>query len=239
MIPARWAVAAPADPRLTAVLASDLHIPETPRRDSRASVGSPRPSAPRRFFRPDLERLSDPHGWAGMSRAVELIVAAVRGAVPILVHGDYDVDGQCAAALLTRVLASVGGRAHAFVPHRLRDGYDFGPAGLAEARRLGAGLIITCDCGITAVDAVRTARAAGIEVIVTDHHLPGDELPPCLRGARPAARRLSIGGKGSVRQRRGLQAGAGAGAGAGRVSPSAAALPRPRGASRPWPTWCR
>src|SRR5207249_4997165 len=113
-----------------------------------------------------------------MPRAVELVVAAVRAGTPILVHGDYDVDGQCAAALLTRVLSSVGGRVHAFVPHRLRDGYDFGPAGLAEARRLGAGLIITCDCGITAVEAVRAARAAGIEVIVTDHHLPGDELPP-------------------------------------------------------------
>src|SRR2546429_388316 len=92
-------------------------------------------------------------------------------ALPIL-------DGQCAAALLTRVLSSVGGRVHAFVPHRLRDGYDFGPAGLAEARRLGAGLIVTCDCGITAVEPVRAARAAGIDVIVTDHHLPGDELPP-------------------------------------------------------------
>jgi single-stranded-DNA-specific exonuclease len=80
--------------------------------------------------------------------------------------------------LLTRVLSSVGARAHAFVPHRLRDGYDFGPAGLAEAKRLGAGLVITCDCGITAVEAVREARAAGIEIIVTDHHLPGDELPP-------------------------------------------------------------
>ncbi|MGH7646280.1 MAG: single-stranded-DNA-specific exonuclease RecJ, partial [Gemmatimonadales bacterium] len=97
---------------------------------------------------------------------------------PILVHGDYDVDGQCAAALLTRVLRAAGGRAHAFVPHRLRDGYDFGAAGLAEAERRGARLIITCDCGITAIDAVRVARAAGRDVIVTDHHLPGDDLPP-------------------------------------------------------------
>jgi len=133
-----------------------------------------------------------------MSLAVELIVAAVRGAVPILVHGDYDVDGQCAAALLTRVLASVGGRAHAFVPHRLRDGYDFGPAGLAEARRLGAGLIITCDCGITAVEAVRAARAAGIDVIVTDHHLPGDALPPASAVLDPRARRLPVRRQGSV-----------------------------------------
>jgi single-stranded-DNA-specific exonuclease len=64
------------------------------------------------------------------------------------------------------------------VPHRIRDGYDFGPAGLARARALGARLIITCDCGITAIETVRAARAEGIEVIVSDHHLPGDALPP-------------------------------------------------------------
>jgi len=177
MIPARWAVAAPADPGLTAALVSDLHIPE-PLAAILVQRGLAAPDRAKAFLRPDLERLSDPLAWADMARAVELVTAAARAGTPILVHGDYDVDGQCAAALLTRVLSSVGARAHAFVPHRLRDGYDFGPAGLAEAKRLGAGLVITCDCGITAVDAVREARAAGIEIIVTDHHLPGDELPP-------------------------------------------------------------
>src|SRR2546422_3974866 len=113
-----------------------------------------------------------------MGPAVALVAAAVRGGVPILVHGDYDVDGQCAAALLMRVLGSAGATVHAFVPHRLRDGYDFGPAALGEAEGVGAGLIITCDCGIGAMEAVRAARAAGREVIVTDHHLPGDALPP-------------------------------------------------------------
>jgi len=177
MIPARWAVAAPPDPELTAVLVSDLHIPE-PLAAILVQRGLAAPDLAKAFLRPDLERLSDPFAWADMARAVELIVAAVRAGTPILVHGDYDVDGQCAAALLTRVLSSVGASAHAFVPHRLRDGYDFGPAGIAEARRLGARLVITCDCGITAVEAVREARAAGIDVIITDHHLPGDELPP-------------------------------------------------------------
>ena len=177
MIPARWAVAAPPDPGLTAALVSDLHIPE-PLAAILVQRGLAAPDLAKAFLRPDLERLSDPFAWADMPRAVELIATARRSGTPILVHGDYDVDGQCAAALLTRVLSSVGARAHAFVPHRLRDGYDFGPAGLAEAQRLGAGLVITCDCGITAVEAVRQARAAGIEVIVTDHHLPGDELPP-------------------------------------------------------------
>ncbi len=177
MIPARWAVTAPPDRDLTAALAADLHIPE-PLAAILVQRGFTAPERAKAFLRPDLERLSDPHGWADMARAVELVAGAVRAGAPILVHGDYDVDGQCAAAMLTRVLRSVGGDAHAFVPHRLRDGYDFGPAGLAEARRRRAGLIITCDCGITAVDAVREARAAGIEVIVTDHHLPGPTLPP-------------------------------------------------------------
>jgi single-stranded-DNA-specific exonuclease len=177
MIPARWALAARPDAALTTALATDLSIPQ-----ALAALlvqrGLGAPEVAKAFLRPDLDRLSDPHAWAGMARATELIAAAVRSGTPILVHGDYDVDGQCAAALLTRVLRAAGGRAHGFVPHRLRDGYDFGPAGLEEARRVGARLIITCDCGITAIDAVRAANAAGCEVIVTDHHLPGDALPP-------------------------------------------------------------
>jgi single-stranded-DNA-specific exonuclease len=177
MIPARWTVTAPPDPRLTAALVSDLRIPE-PLAALLVQRGLAAPERAKAFLRPDLERLSDPLAWADMPRAVELVVAAVQRGTPILVHGDYDVDGQCAAALLTRVLTSVGARVHAFVPHRLRDGYDFGEAGLREAQRVRAGLIITCDCGITAVEPVRAARAAGIDVIVTDHHLPGDELPP-------------------------------------------------------------
>jgi single-stranded-DNA-specific exonuclease len=177
MIPARWAIAAPPDPELTSTLASALNLPE-PLAAILVQRGLAAPGLAKAFLRPDLERLSDPFAWADMGRAVALVTAAVRGGRPILVHGDYDVDGQCAAALLTRVLRSVGGVAHAFVPHRLRDGYDFGAAGLAEAERVGAGLIITCDCGITAVATVGAARAAGIEVLVTDHHLPGEQLPP-------------------------------------------------------------
>src|SRR5205807_4398417 len=177
MIPARWALVAPADPAATQALAATLHIPQ-PLAALLVQRGLTAPEVARAFLRPDLDRLADPAGWAGMQPAVELIVRAVRDRRGILVHGDYDVDGQCAAAMLTRILRAAGATVHAFVPNRLRDGYDFGPAGLAEAQRLGVGLIITCDCGITAVAAVAAARAAGMEVIVTDHHLPGDELPP-------------------------------------------------------------
>jgi single-stranded-DNA-specific exonuclease len=177
MIPARWAVPPPPDPRRVAALAATLGLP-----DALAALlvgrGFGEPALARAFLRPRLDGLGDPGALAGMAEAVALVARAVRAGTPILVHGDYDVDGQCAAALLTRVLRAAGGNAHAFVPHRVRDGYDFGPAGLAAAVRLGAGLVITCDCGITAVETVARARAAGIEVLVTDHHLPGDILPP-------------------------------------------------------------
>jgi len=161
MIPPRWIVTAQADPDATRSLASELRIP-----DALAAIlvqrGLGSADLAKAFLRPDLERLSDPHCWADMDVALELLARAVREKRPILVHGDYDVDGQCASAMLTRILRSAGATVHPFVPHRIRD----------------AGLIVTCDCGITAVSAVAAARAAGIDVIVTDHHLPGDELPP-------------------------------------------------------------
>jgi single-stranded-DNA-specific exonuclease len=175
-LPLRWVVAPAPDDAEVRRLASALSLPV-----ALAGIlvqrGYGTPEAARRFLRPELADLSDPYALAGMDRAVEIVRGAVRRGVPILVHGDYDVDGQCASALLTRALRLAGARATAFVPHRLRDGYDFGPAGLAHAQAVGAGLIVTCDCGITAVETVAAARRAGLGVIVTDHHLPGPTLP--------------------------------------------------------------
>jgi single-stranded-DNA-specific exonuclease len=141
--------------------------------------------AARAFLRPDLESLGDPHLLGGMEGAVATIAAAVRAGTPVLVHGDYDVDGQCATALLTRALRAAGATVTPFVPHRMRDGYDFRAAGLAAAKAAGAGLIVTCDCGITAVETVRAARAGGVDVVVTDHHLPGPDLPPATAVVDP------------------------------------------------------
>jgi single-stranded-DNA-specific exonuclease len=135
------------------------------------------PEAARRFMRPALEELADPGSLAGMAQAVEAVVGAIRRGEGILVHGDYDVDGQCASAVLTRTLRIAGARVTPFLPHRLRDGYDLGPAGIAAARAAGAKLILTCDCGITAVTAVEHARREGLDVVITDHHLPGPVLP--------------------------------------------------------------
>jgi len=143
------------------------------------------PEAAKSFLRPSLDSLNPPEALPDIPAACTLIAAAVRAHQTIMVHGDYDVDGQTAVAILTRALRVAGANVIPFVPHRLRDGYDFGPAGLARAREAGAGLIITCDCGITAVEPTRAAEAAGIRVIITDHHLPGAELPPASAIVNP------------------------------------------------------
>ncbi len=175
----RWVVAPEPDQALVLALAQCLELPPALAALLVQRGHTDEPSV-RRYRRPALADLSDPGALAGMGAAVEAVAATVRAGGTILVHGDYDVDGQCATALLTRALRAAGADVLPFLPHRLRDGYDFGPAGLATARAAGASLIITCDCGITAVDAVRAARGAGIGVVVTDHHLPGDELPPAI-----------------------------------------------------------
>lgn len=180
----RWVVADPPDPVLVTRLAEATNLPR-PLAALLVQRGLADPEAAKRFLRPTLEQLTDPMALKDMDRAVAAIVKAVRGGITIAVDGDYDVDGQCATAILVRTLTLAGARVVPFIPHRLRDGYDFGAAGLEAARMAGAGLIITCDCGISAIDTVRQAMALGIEVVVTDHHLPGDVLPPATAVVNP------------------------------------------------------
>lgn len=172
----RWVLEPVPDTGTVRDLATELNVPE-PLAALLLQRGFARVDDARAFLRPALDRLGDPLSLKGMSQAVAAIVGAVSRGETILVHGDYDVDGQSATALLTRALRIGGAKVEGFVPHRLRDGYDFGSAGLARARAIGASLILTCDCGITAVETVAAAEASGIRVVVTDHHLPGPALP--------------------------------------------------------------
>ena len=143
------------------------------------------PDRAKAFLRPLLSELDVPDSLAGMAPATERVHDAVRGGETILVHGDYDVDGIAGAALLTRWIRRIGGNAIPFVPHRLRDGYDFGTAGIEAAKEAGADLILTVDSGIRAHDAVAEANASGLDVIVTDHHTPAETLPPALAVINP------------------------------------------------------
>jgi single-stranded-DNA-specific exonuclease len=131
----------------------------------------------RAFLAPRLDGLHDPFLLPDMTAATERIERALARDEGILVHGDYDADGMSAAALLTLALRRLGARVETFVPHRTRDGYDLSEAGLQRAARMGASLIVTADCGISAVGAVARAGRQGRDVIVTDHHRPGPRLP--------------------------------------------------------------
>lgn len=143
------------------------------------------PEEAKRFLRPLLSHLHPAEAMAGMDRASERLMSAIREGETVLVHGDYDVDGVCAAALYTLWLRRLGADVVPFVPHRTRDGYDFGEAGLSAARRAGATLVLTADSGIQANDAVAEARRAGIDVIVTDHHTVGEALPDAVAVVNP------------------------------------------------------
>ncbi|MEN8143362.1 MAG: single-stranded-DNA-specific exonuclease RecJ [Gemmatimonadota bacterium] len=143
------------------------------------------PHEVRAFLRPDLSGLHDPALLPDLPAAADRIMDAVASGETVLVHGDYDADGLTATALLTRGLTELGGHASGFVPHRLRDGYDLSSSGLRHAGEIGASLLVTVDCGVTANEAVQEANARGLDVIVTDHHRPGAQLPAALAVVNP------------------------------------------------------
>ncbi|HKX18579.1 MAG TPA: single-stranded-DNA-specific exonuclease RecJ, partial [bacterium] len=136
--------------------------------------------AARAFLTPTLDDLGDPARIPGMDGAVSLVAAAVRAGRPIAIHGDYDVDGITATAILVRTLRGLGAPAAARLPHRIRDGYGLGIPAIEELAAGGAELLVAADCGITAVDAVGRARALGLDVVVLDHHEPGGDRPDAV-----------------------------------------------------------
>ncbi|MCG6955648.1 MAG: single-stranded-DNA-specific exonuclease RecJ [Gemmatimonadetes bacterium] len=181
---ARWAEAEAPAPEVVARLARELHLPEA-LCAVLAVRGIEDGEVAKRFLRPLLDQLHDPALLADGEVAAERIASAVRRGESILVHGDYDVDGMCATALYARFLRAHGGRVVPFVPHRMRDGYDFGEAGLRVARESDATLIVTADCGTVAHDPVAAARREGIDVVVTDHHTVATGLPEATALVNP------------------------------------------------------
>ena len=134
-----------------------------------------------RFFNPRLSDLHDPFLMKDMDKAVERIDRAVRNGEKIMVYGDYDVDGCTAVALVYTFLRSRGHKNLTFyIPDRYTEGYGVSIAGIDYAERKGVGLIIALDCGIKAVEKVAYATSKGIDFIICDHHLPGDEIPAAV-----------------------------------------------------------
>jgi single-stranded-DNA-specific exonuclease len=132
------------------------------------------------FFNPSLDYLHDPFLMKDMDIAVDRISVAIKKNERILVYGDYDVDGTTAVALMYSFLKSQYSNVEYYIPDRYKEGYGVSFQGLDFAYQNNCKVVITLDCGIKAVEKVKYARSKGLDVIICDHHYPGDEIPKAL-----------------------------------------------------------
>lgn len=129
------------------------------------------------YFRPSLETLHDPFLMNGMHEATQRVIHALTHNEKICVYGDYDVDGTCSAALMYLFLKDLGAKVETYIPNRLTEGYGISISSIDILKERGINLIITVDCGITAVEEIDYANSLGIETIVCDHHQSKEKIP--------------------------------------------------------------
>ena len=186
------------------------------------------------FLRSDEGLLWDPFLLKDMDRAVGRIAAALDQREHIAVYGDYDVDGITSTCLLTDFLRAEGGEVIPYIPDRMEEGYGLNREAVAALQAQGVRLIITVDCGITAVEEAAYAAALGMDLVITDHHECKEALPAAAGGGGPPPARLPLPLQVPGRGGGGPQAGAGPGR-AGAAGGAAADTPIWRPSAR-WPT---
>lgn len=128
---------------------------------------------------------TEPWNLLGMNEAVERLTHAIRSGQPVVVYGDYDVDGVTATALLTLVIRRLGGSVQPYIPNRFDEGYGLNMEALSSLKEEGAKIVVTVDCGIRSLAEAEFAKENGLEMIISDHHHPGAELPPALAVINP------------------------------------------------------
>ena len=175
----RWSVAPLADELQTAQLSKEINVPEIIARIliNRGIGGY---DVAKSYFRPQLSDLHDPYLMDGMKQAVDRLVEAIDKKEKILIFGDYDVDGTASAAMFHLYLKMLGCESLIHVPDRITEGYGISLTGINKGKEFGATLLISVDCGITAIEQVNYARSKGIDVIICDHHEPGEKIPDAL-----------------------------------------------------------
>jgi len=182
---ARWRLSRPA-PQQRGKLADELRVsPITAQLLINRKIDDA--GAARRFMAAHFEDIIDPSLLPDIGPAVDRLVQAISGRQHVVVYGDSDADGLAATAIVTRLLSMLGCRVDTFIPGRLTDGYGLSTETAERLIFAKPDLVVTVDCGITSVAEVRQLRDAGVDVIVTDHHQPGEEVPPA--NAVVAARR--------------------------------------------------
>ena len=148
-------------------------------------------AAAHQFLHPTLTELHDPFALTDMSIAVERILRAIRTGERIAIHGDYDADGITSTVLLRRALEMLGAKVVHYVPHRIKDGYGLAPETIERLSLEKVDVVVSADCGIRSVMAARCAREVGVDLIITDHHEPDEELPSALAVINPKRRDCS------------------------------------------------
>jgi single-stranded-DNA-specific exonuclease len=189
----KWQVAPEPDFHLIDDMSKKLNLPSTIIKIL-INRGLDTPEKVDKFINPAYSDLKDPFLLPHMEVGVERIVQALRDNERMMVYGDYDVDGVTAAGLMFLVLNKLGAQVSYYLPNRLVEGYGISEDGLAEAVRQKVKLIISVDTGVTAVQEVERARELGIDIIVTDHHEPGPELPKAIAIINPKIHDESLGG---------------------------------------------
>jgi single-stranded-DNA-specific exonuclease len=147
--------------------------------------GITEPSQVEPFLSADISLLGDPMLLPDIQSALSRIKKALQCGEHIAVYGDFDVDGISATALLVTGLQSLGGQVIPYIPHRLQEGHGLNSFALNELKEHGVSLVITADCGITGNEQVKKMRRAGLDIVITDHHLPVGELPPAAAVVDP------------------------------------------------------
>jgi single-stranded-DNA-specific exonuclease len=139
----------------------------------------------KQYFRPDTSNMLDPFLFRDMQRAVDRIYDALQKGEKIVVYGDYDVDGVTSTAVMVKVLRALGAQCDFHLPNRLTDGYGLSESGVRQIASGGATLMITVDCGVTAIHEIALAASLGIDSIVTDHHEPKETIPQAVAVINP------------------------------------------------------
>lgn len=172
----RWTYTSPENENSIPTLVNELNVP-----DNIAYLLSLRGvdsfKKAQKFFRPGIENLHDPFLMKDMKLATERLCKAIRNHETVMVYGDYDVDGTTATSIMYTFLESFGISVEYYIPHRFKEGYGINPDGIKYAIDIGADLIVSVDCGITAIKEAEIARENSIDLIICDHHNVGPELP--------------------------------------------------------------
>jgi len=180
----RWTIAPP-QPALAAFLGKELKI-SLLLAQCLLNRGFSEPDPITRFLQPRLKNLADPFLLPNMRAAVERLFAARERNEPLVIFGDYDVDGVASTTLLTEVLTALGWKLNAYLPHRMDEGYGLSQSGVENClKKFPATLLLAVDCGSTAVDTIAWLHGRGVDVLVLDHHQVSDPAPAAVALVNP------------------------------------------------------